>query len=356
MKTTRRSFLAATSAAPLIMNAQDKAGTKAPVLGEGAHKYEAIHDWGELPSHIKWGNTHGVVEDSQGNIHVHHTVNKESQSADTMVVFDSKGKFVRSWGKEFRGVAHGLHLQKEGREEFLYLSVNAANPRMTPQPEMQAVVLKTNLKGEVVWKIQGPPDVPQYKPGADGAPKRYSPTNLAIAPNGDVYVGDGYGSWFINQYNKKGEHIRTFGGGGGAEPGQIREPHGIWIDARGKAPVVVVADRGNSRLQRFTLDGKHVDFTTGLRKPCHLHEHKGDVVIPDLYGRVTVMDRNNQLVAQLGDSGLATGNSPLRTQPRDKFIPGQFMCPHGACFDHSGNIFVVEWVEVGRVTKLRKVA
>ncbi len=43
-------------------------------------------------------------------------------------------------------------------------------------------------------------------------------------------------------------------------------------------------------------------------------------------------------------------------ESRDKFIPGKFVCPHGACFDHDGNTFVVEWVEVGRVTKLRRVA
>jgi hypothetical protein len=76
--------------------------------------------------------------------------------------------------------------------------------------------------------------------------------------------------------------------------------------------------------------------------------------VPDLDGRVTLMDKSNALVAQLGDSNPA-GKYPLRTEPRDKFIPGQFICPHGACFDHDGNIFVVEWVEVGRVTKLTRV-
>ena len=150
-----------------------------------------------------------------------------------MVVFDRKGKFIRSWGKEFRGVAHGLHIRKEGRDEFLYLTVNAANPSMTPQPAMQAVVVKTTLKGEIVWKIAGPPDVDGYKPGADGAPKRYNPTNVAIAPNGDIYVGDGYGSSYVNQYNSKAEYIRTFGGRG-SEAGQLAEPHGIWMDTRGE--------------------------------------------------------------------------------------------------------------------------
>jgi hypothetical protein len=359
MKTTRREFLAAATAAPIIgptlLGAQNKSGMKAPVLGAGAYTYEAIHDWGQLPPHIKWGNTHGVVEDSHGNIYVHHTVHATSDAADSMVVFDRKGTFVRSWGREFRGVAHGLHIRKEGGDEFLYLTVNAANPRMAPQPAMQAVVVKATPKGEIVWKIQGPPDVEAYKPAADGTAKRYNPTNVAIAPNGDVYVGDGYGSYYVNQYNSKGEHIRTFGGKG-SEPGQLNEPHGIWVDSRGPAPVLVVADRRNNRLQRFTMDGKHIDFVPGFRLPCHFHERKGTVVIPDLHGRVTLIDGSNQVIEHLGDSNAATWNNPLRSQPREAFIPGQFICPHGACFDHEGNVFVVEWVEVGRVTKLRKVA
>jgi hypothetical protein len=357
MKTTRREFLAAAAAAPIspiLLGVQDKAGTSRPVLGTGAYKYEAIHDWGELPTRLKWGNTHGVVEDSQGNIYVHHTVHATSDSADSMVVFDSDGKFVRSWGSDFRGVAHGLQIRKEGSDEFLYLTVNAANPKMNPQPALQAVLVKMTPKGEIVWKIAGPPDIDAYKPAADGTPKRYNPTNVAIAPNGDLYVGDGYGSYFVNQYNGKGEYIRTFGGNG-SEPGLLKEPHGVWVDTRGATPILVVADRRNNRLQRFTLDGKHIDFVQGFRLPCHFDEHNGTVVVPDLHGRVTLIDRQNTLIEHLGDSNAPEWNNPLRTQPRTSFIPGQFICPHGACFDHSGNIFVVEWVEVGRVTKLRKV-
>jgi hypothetical protein len=355
MKRSRREFLGAVAASPLLLGLQDKSGSKAPMMGSGAYAFEATHDWGVLPPQIKWGNTHGVVEDSQGHIYVHHTVHATSDSADTMVVFDGKGKFVRSWGKEFRGVAHGLWLRKEGRDEFLYLTVNAANPKMTPQPGMQAVVLKTTLTGEIVWKIEGPPSTDEYKPAADGARRPYNPTNLAIAPNGDVYIADGYGSYYVNQYTSKAEYVRSFGGRG-SEPGKLAEPHGIWIDTRAGQPIVVVADRRNNRLQRFTMDGKHIDFITGFRLPGHFDEHKGLVVVPDLHGRVTLMGQDNAIVAQLGDSNAENWNNPLRREPRDKFIPGQFICPHGACFDHDGNIFVVEWVEVGRVTKLRKVA
>ncbi len=354
-RTTRREFLATAAAAPMILRPTNKAGTKAPVLGSGAHTYEAIHDWGELPPHIRWGNTHGVVEDAAGNIYVHHTVHATSESADSMVVFDRGGRFVRSWGKEFRGVAHGLHIRREGRDEYLYLTLNAANPRMSPQPASHAAVIKATTRGEIVWTIAGPPDIEAYRPAADGTRPRYNPTNVAIAPNGDVYVGDGYGSSFINQYSSKGEYIRTFGGKG-SEPGRLNEPHGLWMDTRGRSPILVVADRRNNRLQRFTLDGRHLDFVDGFRLPCHFDEHAGLVVVPDLHGRVTLLDRQNQVVLHLGDSNAPAWNNPLRTRPREEFIPGQFICPHGACFDRDGNIFVVEWVEVGRVTKLRKVA
>lgn len=340
---TRRAFAAA-AASPLILTAK-KSDPKHPVIGSGAYTYECIHDWGELPASIKYGNTHGVVEDSNGHIYVHHTVHASSESHDTMVVFDGKGKFVKSWGKEFKGGAHGLHIQKEGKEEFLYLC-----------DTRRAIVEKVTLKGDIVWSLGYPKESPAYQPGADGKPPRYSPTNLCVAPNGDVYVGDGYGSSFVNQYDKNGKFIRSFGGGKGKEAGQLNSPHGIWMDTRGKEPLVLTADRSNARLQWFTLDGKSVKIVTeNMALPCHFSvDKKGHLLIPDLGARVLILDKDNNMVANLGDDSKSDWKK-TRTQAREAFTPGKFVCPHGACFDHKGNIFVVEWVEIGRVTKLRKV-
>ena len=341
----RRNFLFAVGGgAPLILGASNKSGSKRPVLGEGDHKYEVYHDWGQLPADIKYGNTHGVCEDSRGHIYVHHTVNAASESHDSMVVFDHKGKFVKSWGKEFKGGAHGLHIRKEGKQEFLYLC-----------DTQRAVVVKTTLDGEEVFSLGYPDQSEAYKPGPDGKKKKYSPTNLAVAPNGDFYVGDGYGSSYINQYNSKGEYIRTFGGPG-KEAGQLLCPHGIICDLRSGTPILTVADRTNKRIQNFSLDGQHLGFVYGVNLPCHFNIYKnGDVVVPDLAARVTIMDRNNQVIEHLGDDSSSKWNE-TRKMTRDHFTPGKFVCPHGACFDHAGNIFVVEWVEVGRVSKLRKVA
>jgi len=354
MQVTRRSFLvtaAAAASAPAFLHATDKAGAKPPILGQGDHQYEAIHDWGELPRTIKYGNTHGVCEDSQGNIYIHHTVNATSESLDTMVVFDERGKFVRSWGSQFKGGAHGLTLRKEGSEEFLYLC-----------DYEHGIVTKRTLKGEEVFTLGYPAESEAYKPKDKFSTVAYRPTNVAIAPNGDIYVGDGYGSSFINQYNQKAEFIRTFGGLG-KEEAQLDCPHGLTVDTRGvetskETPLLVVTDRGNSRLQRFALDGKHVDSIGGTSKmPCNLHERNGDVVIPDLLSKVIILDRKNNVIATLGESEYSREDwSTVRNQAPGTFVPGRFVCPHGACFDHAGNIFVAEWVESGRVTKLRHVA
>jgi len=344
--TSRRGFLFAVGGGvPLILGAADKAGSKKPVVGEGAHTYEVTHDWGELPADIKYGNTHGVCEDSQGRIYIHHTVNVVSESSDSMVVFDAQGKFIKSWGREFKGGAHGLHIRKEGTTEFLYLC-----------DTKRGLVVKTTLDGEEVFTLGYPSHAEPYKPGADGMQIKYSPTNLAIAPNGDIYVGDGYGSSYVNVYNNKGEYKFTFGGPG-KDAGQLNCPHGIICDLRATQPIMTVADRGNNRIQNFTLEGKHIEFIGGTNLPCYFDFYKnGDVVVPDLGARVTLLNRENKVITHLGDDSAANTWNALRKEPRDKFIPGKFVCPHGACFDHAGNIFVVEWVEVGRVSKLRRVA
>ena len=127
------------------------------------------------------------------------------------------------------------------------------------------------------------------------------------------------------------------------------------MDRREGTPILTVADRGNARIQRFTLDGKHIDFVSGTNMPCHFNFFKnGDVVVPDLGARVTLLDKQNKVIANLGDDSESKWRD-TRKLSRDHFTPGKFVAPHGACFDHKGNIFVVEWVEVGRVTKLRRV-
>lgn len=339
---SRRDFLqtagAATAVAafPFFVRASDKSGLGPMILGAGEHQYECIHDWGDLPARIRYGNTHGVCEDSQGRIYIKHTVHATSDSDDAIVVFDADGKFVTSWGAEFKGGAHGLHIHREGGEEFLYLCDQARH-----------LVVKTTLDGQDVWRRGVPEESGLYNNEGE-----YRPTNVAVLPNGDFYVGDGYGKSWIHHYNAKAEYLRSFGGPGN-QLGQLSCPHGLMIDGRSGTPELIVADRANHRIHRFDLEGRVLGLVTDeLRLPCHFHTRGTDLVIPDLQARVSIFDKDNTLITHLGDGT----DYALRAEPREKFVPGRFIAPHSAIFDHAGNIFVVEWVEVGRVTKLRRVS
>lgn len=349
--TSRRQFLqnagvAATAvmAAPTILRAIEiPANGPGSIQGAGNHKYEWMHQWIQVPDDVKLGDCHGVQEDSQGRIFIHHT------GTPSMLVCDPDGKVIKTWGKEYAGAAHGLQIRKEGNEEFLYLALTG-----------QHRLVKTTLDGEVVYELKYPKEAGLYK-DKDGKDNdgRYVPTNVAFAPNGDFYIADGYGLSYIHHYDIKGKYLNTFAGAG-KEPGKTNCPHGIWCDTRGGEAKLVVADRSNQRLQYFSLEGKHLSFIQGknddgiVRLPCHFHERLGDLLIPDLRGRITILDKDNNLVTQLFDNP-----DPAKREknglPKDQWADGQFITPHGATWDSKGNIFVVEWVRPGRITKLRRV-
>src|SRR4051794_10896476 len=116
---SRRGFLKAAGSLagagpppPAVVHAADKSGSKPPVLGEGAHRYEAHHGWGQVPGHVRWGDTHGVAVDRAGLIYIKHR-SHAPEPMDAIVVFDPVGKFVRSFGKEYHGGGHGIDIRLE---------------------------------------------------------------------------------------------------------------------------------------------------------------------------------------------------------------------------------------------------
>jgi hypothetical protein len=110
-------------------------------------------------------------------------------------------------------------------------------------------------------------------------------------------------------------------------------------------------------LQTFTLDGSHIGFyNEAMRRPCHFDQKSdGELLIPDLWGVVTIYDRNNKPLTQLGDNQGVWEKPGWPNLPRDIWQPGKFISPHAACWDRHGDVYVVEWIAEGRVTKLRKV-
>ena len=201
-----------------------------------------------------------------------------------------------------------------------------------------------------------------YAAGEDTNPKkewgrdRFMPTNFAFLPDGDFFLADGYGSFFIHRYDKDGNWKSKFGGPGDGQ-GTFNTPHGIWIDNRpGREPSIVICDRAHHTLQYFTLEGKYLETLTGYGLPANADSYQNLLLVPELHARVTLLDEKNQVVAQLGaDVERVTTQQGIRNDSA-KWIDGKFVHPHDACFDREGNIFVAEWVATGRISKLKRLA
>ena len=349
---TRRHFLKAVSAGaagvalPQVLLPR-KTNANSIIIGDGEYRYECEHDWGDLPSgHEYGGASHGVAVDAAGQVYVTH-----HGTPGSIFVFDSTGKFIRAMGNEFmekeHGVGHGIDIRKDGADEYLYLSPNNSTYGFA----------KMTLTGELVW--QKDRDTIARDSGTyDQKGARFRATNINFSPDGGYFLGDGYGSGYIHRYDKYDRYITSFGGSG-VEDGQFRTPHGHWLDERDGTPKVVVCDRANKRLQWFDLDGTYLSKLEGFLFPADIDIQGDLMLVPDLHCRLTLLDKDNKVLTQLGEDAewrrKALDGFKMRGQ-RENWEPGKFVHPHDACFDADGNIFVVEWVKTGRVTKLRKVS
>jgi len=354
---TRRHFIAATAATlamPHVLTAQ-KSDT-ALIIGAGAHRYEVLHDWAKLPDKYSWQTTHNVAVDAEGLLYVIHEGRENLRDHPSIFVFDAKGRFVRAFGAQFQGGGHGLEVITEGNQQFLYV---------TGYQQLKNFA-KLTLQGEVVWEKRAPMDSGLYPRDEDTAPKKrwgrdaFMPTNYAFLPDGGFFLADGYGSFRIHRYDKTGKWLSMFGAPG-KQDGQFNTPHGIALDNRpGRTPSVVVCDRANARLQWFSLDGKHLKTLGGFILPANIDIHGDVMLVPDLSARVTLLDRDNNVIAHLGEDPewrktvLQDSMKLRRDEKGTGWVSGKFLHPHDACFDAAGNIFVAEWVHTGRITKLRK--
>jgi len=280
----------------------------------------------EKPGGQPLGPCHGgVVIDKAGNIYV---------STDTdrgLVVFSPQGKFLRAVGPTR---IHGLELRDESGIEYIY----AARPT-------DHEVVKLKLDGERQWAIEYPKEAGIYK-DASG----FKPCAVTVVPDGSIFIADGYGANYVLKFDKERKFVKAFGGPG-AEEGKFNTCHGIALDTRQGKPLLLVCNRNNNRVEYWDLDGNFVKvIQKDLRMPAAVHIRGDYAVFPELQGRVTVLDKQGRIAAQLGDNP----NEKQRANfglPPDQWKEGICNSPHGASIDKDGNLIVTEWSQFGRLHK-----
>lgn len=332
---TRKEFLTSSVAAAFVIPHfninQSKPQLKEEVIGHGAFKYRIHKDWGNQdPMKYPVNNCHEMVMDKKGRL-----IMITDEVKNNILVYDKSGKITESWGTTYPG-GHGLTLWNAGGEEFLFIC----------DPNLHQV-FKTDLKGNVLLKIDHPSVIGEYKKDDP-----FNPTETAIGPNGDIYVADGYGSQWILQYDMNGKFIRKFGGKGN-EDSQFSTAHGVTIDARDGHPILMITSRAHNSFKRFTLDGTYLStvFLPGAYV-CRAvinddHLYAGVCWSRLRYldqtpnsGFVTILDKSNKVVSNPGGTKpvYQKGQLQLMLQENKSF----YHC-HDVCIDEDKNIYVCQW-------------
>jgi peptidylamidoglycolate lyase len=322
--------------------AQDAAPVK---IGSGKATYTLDTSFGKLPMGKNYGFGCAVVVDSQDRVFV------TSRSANAPVaIFDKDGKLLEIWEKELSAAcgydnnqiaatAHGLYWSKEGDQEFLYWTENVSAPK--DKEKIGARVYKTDLKGKLLYTIGNVKE-------ENGTSQKFdftNPTDVAVAPNGDIYVVDGYGSQKLHRFDKNFKLIKTIGAKG-KEHGQFNTNHGVWVNTLKKEPELYIADRANDRIEVFSLELEYKRTIPGVRKPCCFYQAHGQLIIPELDRRVSILDADDKFVESMGD-GKGVDNKDIEKHP-DKFAT-----PHAITVASNGDMYVLEWLPYARVRKFK---
>jgi hypothetical protein len=304
--------------------------------GNGEWTYEVVSQWGQLPPGKAFGGTHGgIATDKAGLLYV------STQSETGVLVYDRDGKLLRTIAGEYPEI-HSLTYANENNDEYFYVTVQKGTPKEN------WLFLKMKTDGTVVQKITAPPEAGFH------SPNEWRLTAAVVGPDGSIYIANGYGDSRIFKFDKGGDYRAAYSSKG-TEDGQFNCSHGLAVDTRYGQPLLLVCDRENRRLSHYDLDGKFVsNVTLHMRRPCQVSFWGDYAVVSELEGRVTILDKDNVPVAFLGDNPHKQQWANYKLQPAD-IAAVNFSAAHGCHIDQDGNIYVSDWNQAGRVSKLVRV-
>jgi DNA-binding beta-propeller fold protein YncE len=292
-------------------------------------RFRVVEGWEQLPAGFTHLDCVGVGVDSHDNVYL------LTRDQPRLIVYRADGSFLRSWGEDlFTDRTHGVTI---GPDDHVYCVDEGSNCvyKFTPTGELRltigtkGVAAATGYDGTLASITGGPPF--------------NRPTNVAVAPSGDLYVSDGYGNCKVHRFAAGGELIQSWGEPG-TGPGQFNLVHGVAVAADGR---VFVADRENDRIQIFSSNGQVLAQWTDVQRPTNIRfDRDGRVYVSELWwrvgqqslvhgeivedqpGRASVFDAGGRLLARWGGP--------------DRLAAGNFVAPHDIAVDSRGDVYVAE--------------
>lgn len=293
--------------------------------------YRPVPDWPQRPAGFTWSEVAAVAVDAEDRVFLF------SRDEHRVLVFAPDGSFLHAWGDGRFVRPHGLTIGPDGA--------------VWCTDDLDHTIRKYSPVGDLLLTLgtSGQPSATgatsvDFRTILQAGEPFHFPCNVAFAPDGALYVADGYGNARVHKFTPDGKLLFSWGEPG-SEPGQFKIPHGIAVARDGR---VFVADRENSRVQIFSAEGKFIDQWTDVARPCQVtFDAAGNVYLAELGyragmwpgtsspspdatgGRVSVFSASGELLIRWGG-----GENPT--------LPGDFYAPHDICVDSRGDVYVAE--------------
>ena len=294
-------------------------------------KLAPVAGWEQLPAGLSHRDVAAVAVDAQGRVYL------ATRVRSLVFVYERDGRFVTSWGEGlFTDRLHGITIHPDGTL-FIVDDAGHSVRHFTAEGKELAPLGPVGAASDTGYNGTDLATVTR----AAGPYNR--PTNLAVAPNGDLYVTDGYGNARVHVFSPDGRLLKSFGEPGFGR-GQFKIPHGIAVLSDGR---LLVADRENDRISVFDLAGAYKEEWTDVQRPtlvvqgpdgllyvAELWWRKGQktgagaLVEADRFGRLSVLDTAGRVLARFG-------GGPPNT-------PGNFTAPHSLAVDSRGDVYVAD--------------
>ena len=295
--------------------------------------YKAVDEW------LKPADGQATIGPAHGDIAV-------SQNGDVYVsilsgphggiqVFDSSGNYLRNV-PDAPNDFHGFVIHKEAEGEFIY------GARLSGQ-----TVLKMQLDGKIVLQIEGSSIPDGFVRQQKGQPVLRL-TSVDVAPDGRIFVVDGYSSDYIHIFNPDGSYAGSFGGK--AAPFGFKTCHKIAIDTRYEPARIICCDRENRRVVQLSLNGEVLNVIPDMMRPAAVAVHGEWAAVAEIEGRVSLVDKDGKTVRTLGHNMVKEQTATNKVKPED-WRTGILTAPHGIDFDSKGHLFVTEYNLYGRVLR-----